>query len=259
MNLKKSIFFLIFFPVFLYGQKNAVSYGNFKEELALRKTYHSAQVASCQVYSNENEADVRELIRMEVYDREGKIIKTTEFQYNSDKERNDSIYTVFSYDNQGRLAGYSVSYPDGDGFSVGYSYNSKNELTYCGVAAAEAREFSFEYKKGLLMHQTGNGATQLKTDGTPDWVKFEETFFEYNKQKQRTGEKYFFLGNPAYTNNYEYDKEGRIIKEKIWFGEKNGEPGEVITYVYNKQGLLTESRHSYPEFTETREYILSDW
>lgn len=259
MILRNSIFFLIFFPVFLYGQKNAVSHGNFKEELALRKTYQSARVALCKVYSNENDIDNKELINIEEYDREGKIMKMTAFQYNSDKGENDSIFTYFSYDNAGRLQGFRIESPDSDGLSAGYSYNSKNELTYNGVAGAEAREFSFEYKKGLLMHETGNGAVQLKEDGTPDWVKFEETFFEYNKQKQRTGEKYFFLGNLAYTKNYEYDAAGRVIKEKIWFGEKNGEPGEVITCVYNNLGLLTESRHSYPEFTETREYILSDW
>lgn len=255
---KNIVFSLLFFPLFLYGQMNAVTHGNFQEELALRKIYRDAQVVSCKIHSNEFEPDNPQLIREEEYDTEGKLIRRIEFQYNPEKEDNDSIITHFRYDNKGRLSGYTVENLDVEDISGGYSYNAKNELIYYGVASAEAREYTFTYKKGLLIHEIGNGAVQLKADGTPDWTKFEETFFEYNKQKQRIGEKFYFLGNLNYTKAFEYDNTGKLLVEKIWFGEKNGEPDNILTNIYDQRNLLIETKHHSQQFTETRNYRIGD-
>lgn len=256
--LQKSIFcYLLLTLQFVYGQSNAVSHGDYKAQLTLQKKYLAAQVVNCKVFSLENEVDSPQLMGFETYDMYGKMTKNLAFEAGS--EGIDTIVTEYRYDTQGRLSGYRISGNNMEEITGGYQYNDKNELTYYGIAAAEAREFSFTYKKGLLIHEIGNGATQLKDDGTPDWVKFEETFFEYNKNKQRIGETFYFLGNLQTTKEYEYDDKGNVIREKVWQGEKTGEPNSILTYIYNEKNLLISVKNAPEETSRSYQYILGDW
>lgn len=261
MNIfEKSIFgyFLLAWQ-FIYGQSNSVSHGDYKAQLSMQKNYHTAQVVSCKVFSLENETDSAKLIRLEEYDMDGKMTRRLEFEYSAYQEGIDTLFTEYSYDTKGRLNTYRISGNNIGEVTGGYQYNDKNELTYYGIASAEAREFSFTYKKGLLIHEIGNGATQLKEDGTPNWVKFEESFFEYNKNKQRIGETYYFLGNLQTSKAYQYDDKGNLVSEKIWQGEKTGEPYTVLTYIYNEKNLLISMKNTTEETGESYQYILGDW
>lgn len=257
--LKKSIFYYFSFCLqFIYAQSNSISHGDYKAQLSLQKNYHSAQVVNCKVFSLENETDSAQLIRLEEYDIDGKITRKLEFGYSTYQEGIDTLFTTYTYDEKGRLSSYRISGNNVDEVMCGYQYNDKNELTYYGVAAAEAREFSLTYKKGLLMHEIGNGATQLKEDGTPNWVKFEETFFEYNKNKQRIGETYYFLGNLQTSKEYQYDEKGNLATEKLWQGEKTGEPYAVLIYTYNEKNLLISVKNVTEETGESYLYMLAD-
>ena len=86
MDFFRKMFFLFCFLniVLLYGQKNAITHGDLKAELALRKIYHDAHVVSCKVFSKTSEADTT-LIRLDEYDTDGKLIRQLDFEYNSEK------------------------------------------------------------------------------------------------------------------------------------------------------------------------------
>ena len=240
----------------LYGQNIPITHGDFKAEQALRKLYDEARVVSCQIFSNEKDKENPQLILSQEYDREGKMTQELEFEYNVEKEANDTFVNTFTYDAKGLLSGYNTGRYDIMG---GYIYNDKNELRYYGMSGAEARTFSFVYKKGLLIQEIGNGATQLTEEGRPNWTKFEERFFEYNHKKQRVGEKYYFFGNLSVTKEYVYDKKGYLSQEKMWYGEKTGEPYNILTYSYGDNHLLTAIQNTEEGVTLSYKYTYSDW
>ncbi len=243
-------------PSLLFGQFYSVRRGNFQAELEIQKRYKKAKVLTCKIYEGRG-AENPTLLKIDKFDSEGRISNSIYLEQNDEIGGIDTTITLYKYDDKGRMSGYSIGSGAADELSAGFVYNDKDELTYQGVASAEAREFTFEYEKNLLMKEIGYGAIPLKGDGSPDWTVFETTTYIYNEQRQRVQVQFSFLGSISYTTRLEYDENQNLIHEKQWHGEEEGEPQKTITYSYNHNGLLIAIQDT-EGMTNTYEYTYSD-
>ncbi len=161
-----------------------------------------------------------------------------EYEYNEKGQKTKASY----YNEDGSLKEYSEYDYNMDGFMVKYSnYDGNGVLLSIGELAGKARhekqkKLTFYYADGQIAgisEYNENGCivseTKYDTDGTISRRReFLGTYYD-GEPRMTEDILYGFDGEITYHHKYEYDANGRIIKDTAI-------PGAALTYEYDENG-----------------------
>jgi len=159
----------------------------------------------------------------------------------------NTITDEYTYHPDGRIRIITLSGYDLVDIIFGFEYDNKNRLINSSVAAAEARQYTYEYdKEGNISSRSGK-ANMFQYDDEGNlmdemaWVDYEHTIYTWNKKHELISETFNMRGEFYNKTDYVYNGKGQLTSYDVYYDTTPGEKPSYTTYLtYNNKGLISK-------------------